>query len=58
MTVPEREETWSISSGLQSPLIGCDFAAEADRLTVSTGESSGEGATTCLRQPRLHKMSV
>ena len=32
MTVPEREETWSISSGLQSSLIGCDFAAEADRL--------------------------
>lgn len=45
MTVPEREETWSISSGLQSSLIGCDFAAEADRLDrFLRGESSGEGA--------------
>ena len=45
MTVPEREETWSISSGLQSSLIGCDFAAEADRLDrFLRGETSGEGA--------------
>ncbi|MEI3014039.1 MAG: hypothetical protein V8T36_04350 [Ruthenibacterium lactatiformans] len=45
-------------SGLQSSLIGCDFAAEADRLGhVSYGGSrpEKERQTACLRQPRLHK---
>ena len=56
MTVPEREETWSISSGLQSSLIGCDFAAEADRLDrFLRGESSGEGADHVSAAARLHK---
>ena len=52
MTVPEREETWSISSGLQSSLIGCDFAAEADRLDrFLRGESSREGGPRVCGSP-------
>ena len=45
MTVPEREETWSISSGLQSSLIGIAILPPRPTdWTVSYGESSGEGA--------------
>ena len=32
LTVPDREQTWTISSPLEDSLIGCDFAAEAERL--------------------------
>ena len=51
MTVPEREETWSISSGLQSSLIGCDFAAEADRLDRFTGGVVQRGADHACGSP-------
>lgn len=32
LTVPDREQTWTISSPLEDSLIGCDFAVEAERL--------------------------
>ena len=34
LTVPDREQTWSVSSPLEESLIGCDFAAEAERLDL------------------------
>lgn len=32
LTVPDRENTWSISSTVEASLIGCDFEEEAQRL--------------------------
>ena len=32
LTVPDRDKIWTISSTIESSLIGCDFEAEAERL--------------------------